>query len=66
MRIEIRTYRGNGLLVDLVADVDRDGVILWLDTLDPATGAHTELSSLDKWLAVSDIHRAIERQRAAS
>lgn len=60
-RIPYTTLDGRSVV--LRAYVERDGAISFWEPCDAVTGRHVDLSSDDKWLAISAMHMAL---RAAS
>ena len=48
-----------GRAVMLVVDIDADGAIQFWRSENARTGAHVELSTVDKWLALPFMHKAI-------
>ena len=48
-----------GRVVMLVVDIDADGAIQFWRSENARTGAHVELSTVDKWLALPFMHKAI-------
>jgi hypothetical protein len=61
MLIRLNHQRLNGAMVMLVVTLDADGAIMFWRSEDPATGAHLDMSSPDKWCAVLAMKRAVER-----
>ncbi len=53
-------FRGmRGFECTLRASTDDGDAIIWWDAVD-SDGAHVELSTADKWLALIDLHDAIK------
>jgi hypothetical protein len=61
----VTVARMNGDLVAIVAYLESDGVVEYWETNDPDTGAHVDLSSLDKWFVLSGLRRALKQRSAA-
>ncbi len=59
MKLTLTFDRLNGDVVALTAWFALDGAIQFWQANNPTTGAHVELSSADKWHAISRLNRAV-------